>query len=332
MTAPTRGLGRVFPTDKTASSRALFIYLMSSSITINNNYSIFGIMNSQDLTINAASNFLSHELSAFYSSKELSSLARIILKNVTSISRVNQLAYPDKPISSEQWDKIKKICVELKQFKPIQYILGKTEFYGHEFRLNKHILIPRQETEELVDLVINENRESSLKIIDIGTGSGCIAVTLAKHMIDATVFAIDISKEAIKITRENASLNKVNLILIRADIQSSSHEGIPMVDLIISNPPYVLDKERLYMSPTVLDYEPQEALFVPDEDPLIHYKAILLFAEKRLRKRGRVYFEINETRGPVMKSLLNEFSYQDIMIIKDINGKNRIVSARKNGK
>jgi len=170
-----------------------------------------------------------------------------------------------------------------------------------------------------------------LKIIDIGTGSGCIAISLASKMNEASVLAIDNSSEALIIAEENARLNNVSLKFVHADILESLQVTLPKADLIVSNPPYVLEAEKKSMSNNVLDYEPHEALFVPDGDPLRYYKAIIIFARQNLRRGGRIYFEINEAMGIEMRNLLSGNGYMEIRLIKDINGKDRIISAVKNG-
>jgi len=284
------------------------------------------------MSFNNAGYHIRCELQDLYPPREINALASIIIKHVTGNSKVNILANPDKPITPDQWVKINKICVELKQFKPIQYILGQTEFYGLVFKVNKHTLIPRQETEELVELIIKENKKTSLRIIDIGTGCGCIAITLAFHLNNPRVLALDKSKEALKLTEENSNLNKVQVELIHEDIFNDIADRFSEFDLIISNPPYVLENEKKNMSPLVIDNEPYEALFVPDDNPLKYYRAILIFAEQSLKKDGRVYFEINEAKGPEMKDLLSDFGYRDIRLIKDINGKDRIISGINYGK
>lgn len=217
---------------------------------------------------------------------------------------------------------------ELKQGKPIQYIIGTAPFYGREFKVTPQVLIPRNETEELVHLIIKENPEPNLHILDIGTGSGCIPITLSLEMKTAKVCAIDISEAALKIAKENA-LNlvaKVNFKKIDA-----LGEDIPVknLDILISNPPYVREMEKAQMHKNVLDYEPEIALFVSDDDPLIFYRTIAQKGLIALKPGGKLYFEINEALGKEMMELVKGLGYQEVRIHQDLQGKDRMLSAHK---
>ena len=224
-----------------------------------------------------------------------------------------------------------KIIEELKQGKPIQYILGETEFYNCLIRLSPTTLIPRQETEELVDIIIKENAGYTGQIVDIGTGSGCIAITLAKNLPAASVFGTDFSAEAIDIAKRNAETNNVKIDFIYEDIFKPQKILSLNAGIIVSNPPYVRNSEKAFMHRNVLDYEPATALFVDDSNPLIFYEAILEIAAKILQLDGKIYFEINEALGSEMIDLLRKFDYSDIKLIKDINGKDRFIKGTKNG-
>ncbi|MEI6852816.1 MAG: peptide chain release factor N(5)-glutamine methyltransferase, partial [Bacteroidota bacterium] len=217
---------------------------------------------------------------------------------------------------------------ELKEGKPLQYITGKAWFCGLELSVNEHVLIPRPETEELVQLIIKEHKETKgLRILDIGSGSGCIGIALKKELKDAEVWAMDISEEALKVARKNAELHEADICFIYKDILDA--EGLSELrglDIIVSNPPYVMESEKAVMHKNVLDFEPHEALFVPDNNPLKFYKAIFGLAKKN-GKPCRVYVEINESKGEEMIFLAKEFGFSDICIHKDINGKDRIISA-----
>ena len=202
-------------------------------------------------------------------------------------------------------------------------ILGETEFYGLQFKVNEHTLIPRPETEELVEWILKEEFSSAL---DIGTGSGCIAITLAKNT-NAKITAIDISKEAIDVAKENTKNNKVEIDFMLQDILQA--ETLSKVDLIVSNPPYILNSEKQKMESNVLDFEPDLALFISDNNPLLFYKKIGVLAEKSLNCGGKLYFEINEKYGAEILEMLSKIGFVDIALKKDINDKDRMVKAIK---
>ncbi len=275
--------------------------------------------------------YLARELEMTYPKEEISALTNIIIKTVTGITKLHILSMPDQKITSDQAERIIDICNELKKGKPLQYILGETLFYNCTINVTADTLIPRPETEELVDLIIRENSEFQGKILDIGTGSGCIAIALAKNLPGSNVTGIDISQNAIKVARENAITNNVNVTFIEEDILNPHTGLIETADIIVSNPPYVRLSEKKSMNDNVLDYEPHISLFVPDSDPLLFYKAIIKTAERVLRRHGLLYFEINEEMGKQMFMLLEAYRYQDVKIIPDINNKERIIKGRKNG-
>jgi release factor glutamine methyltransferase len=273
--------------------------------------------------------YLAGELEEIYQEPEISALANIITKTVIGISRLHQLYLPGQAVTGDQTGRIIEICNELKSGKPIQYILGETVFYDRIIRVSRDTLIPRPETEELVDLIIRENRGLPANIIDFGTGSGCIAIALASNLPGSAVTGIDISDEAITIAKENALLNSVNVSFIKGDIFSFDTELAGKADIIVSNPPYVRNSEKKFMKKNVLDYEPHIALFVTDSDPLVFYYAILRLSEKILAPAGKVYFEMNEAMGKPMEELLKSFKYSEIQIVTDINGKERIIRGKK---
>ncbi|OFX62363.1 MAG: protein-(glutamine-N5) methyltransferase, release factor-specific [Bacteroidetes bacterium GWA2_30_7] len=226
-------------------------------------------------------------------------------------------------------------CVEeLRRSKPIQYITGTAAFYGLEFIVNENVLIPRQETEELVHLIIKDNVNFSkeLKILDIGTGSGCIAVSLSANIPKSKVFACDISEKAIEVAKKNARLNNAKVQFSIFDITSDTEEPIKnQFDIIVSNPPYVISQQKTEMQNNVLYFEPHLALFAPDDNPLFFYNKILQFSEIHLISRGWIYFEINEIYQIKINELLLKFDYKNIEILKDLNNKFRIAKAQKNG-
>lgn len=221
---------------------------------------------------------------------------------------------------------LQKAFKDLLTGKPIQYVIGKAPFYGRDFLVNDDVLIPRNETEELVHLIIKENKSSGLRILDIGTGSGCIPITLALEMDQSEVFSLDVSEQALQVASQNAASLGADVVFQNCDILN---EQIPFenLNIIVSNPPYVRISEKEMMHENVLKYEPHLALFVNDDDPLLFYRQIVQKAKQVLKPKGGLYFEINEALGADVKKLLAENGFNDLKIIKDLNGRDRIVSA-----
>ena len=278
------------------------------------------------MTIHEAKVYIRFELSGFYSKNEIFGLSKIIFSDVFNISSINMLMKEKDTLPQKDIEILKKIVSRLKNNEPIQYIIGKTEFYGLKFNVNKHVLIPRQETEELVDLIILENiAKQNLKILDIGTGSGCIAISLSKNIKTSQVSALDISKDALKIAKTNSLENNTHISFIQEDILSKNIFINNKFDIIVSNPPYVTNSEKDLIEQNVLAFEPELALFVKDNKPLIFYEQITNFASKNLNKNGKLYFEINENFGNDVQLLLQKYNFKNIRILKDINEKARIV-------
>jgi len=279
------------------------------------------------MTYKEAKIYIRTELLDFYSKNEISGFIKIIFSDIFNISTIDLLMKENEIFKEADFQKLKEIIFRLKEFEPIQYIIGFTEFYGLKFRVNKNVLIPRPETEELVDLIIKENKNTKkLNILDIGTGSGSIAISLAKNIQQSKVFAIDVSKDTIEVAKINSLENNVQITFIQQNILSKNIDlSLANFDIIVSNPPYVTNFEKELMEKTVLDFEPELALFVEDSNPLIFYKTITEFASKNLNKEGKLYFEINEMFGKKIKTLMQSYNLKDVEIIKDINGKDRIV-------
>ena len=272
------------------------------------------------------SNILSYfreELSAVTDEREITSWYYISMEYLLVYNRSDCIINSNQVLNKSQLSKIKQIVAELKTNKPIQYILGKTEFYGLKIKVNEHTLIPRPETEQLVDWILKENFGAAL---DIGTGSGCIPIALAKHT-DAKVLAIDVSEDALLIAEENAKNNEVEIDFIHQDILQTSY--LQKVDLIVSNPPYVLESEKEKMQENVLDYEPELALFVEDKNPLIFYKKIAILAINFLNENGKLFFEINAKFGKETIEMLADIGFVNIELKKDMNDKDRMIKAIK---
>jgi len=270
-----------------------------------------------------------------YGTNEAEAITLIAIAEVCGFSNARIKAFPELELTSEQSEKLNELLDQLKTGKPIQYILGKTEFYGLPFNVNPSVLIPRPETEELVEWVISSVSSGQFAVdsmLDIGTGSGCIAISLKKHLPNAKVSAIDVSAKALKTAKENAELNEVEIDFIESDILiENSFSQISnlksQISIIISNPPYVTLHDKTKMHINVTDFEPHTALFVPENDPLVFYKAIADFAVNNLQANGLLFFEINESYGEQIVELLNDKGFKNIELRKDMSGRDRMIRA-----
>jgi release factor glutamine methyltransferase len=279
--------------------------------------------------------FFRDELKTSYESGEIETFIAYCFEEFLNMKREAVFLNPTSTISESELLKFNFAIKELKQHKPIQYILGSADFYGLKFNVNKDVLIPRPETEELVHLIIMENGKWKMEngggsyfLLDIGTGSGCIPIALKKNIPSANVYALDISAKALDIAKQNAEMNQVTIEFFEYDILSSKsllpHPDLKF-DCIVSNPPYICMAEKEQMQKNVLDYEPHLALFVDDENPLLFYNAIADFALKQLNPKGKLYFEINQALGLETLQLLEHKGFKKIILIKDLNNNNRIV-------
>jgi release factor glutamine methyltransferase len=270
------------------------------------------------------------ELSPLYDEKEIESFFYLILEQFHTIKRIDLALNPALEMDALQLLRWEHVVSELKKYKPIQYVLGETEFYGLPFLVNENTLIPRPETEELVDLIIKDlqTNTASFKILDIGTGSGCIAISLAKNLPTAKVFALDVSEKALETATKNAELNNLNVQFLQKNILETTDLGVQF-DVIVSNPPYVRILEKEEIHPNVLEYEPHLALFVEDDDALLFYRKIAQLAQKNLTKTGSLYFEINQYLGKETVELLESMGFKDVRLINDIYGNDRIISCNR---
>jgi release factor glutamine methyltransferase len=274
--------------------------------------------------------FFKEQLSSLYEESEIDVMIRYCFEEFSGIRNVNMVMNGNDTVSESELLKYSFAVKDLKNEKPLQYILGKADFYGLKFFVNENVLIPRPETEELVHLIINDlkelKKENSIRILDIGTGSGCIPITLKKKVPEANVMAIDVSLNALEIAKKNAKLNNAEVEFIHSDIlDQQQNTGLPECDIIVSNPPYIKLSEKETMNKNVLDFEPHIALFVDGPDPLLFYNAIADLALKILKPEGRIYFEINESLGPETRDLIEKKGFKNVELIKDINNKNRIL-------
>jgi release factor glutamine methyltransferase len=274
--------------------------------------------------------FFKQELQGLYDEREIKSFINLIMEEYTALNSAQLLVSGDKTLNESVLLKIKFAINDLKVYKPVQYILGKTFFYDLEFNVTPDVLIPRPETEELVKWIIDDYKShlQVFTLLDIGTGSGCIPVSLKKHLPQARVNAVDISEKALEVAKRNAKQNEVSINFMQLDILDRERwQELPKTDVIISNPPYVCDSEKEMMQPNVLDYEPHLALFVSNDDPLLFYNAIADFALQKLKPNGSLYFEINENFVLQTKTLLEIKGFTNCEIRKDMQGKNRMIKA-----
>jgi len=272
------------------------------------------------------------ELAPFYDAYEAESFFYLILEYRHKLRQIDLALNHELVFEEADIEKWKILLAELKKEVPIQYLLGKTNFYGLDFEVNEHVLIPRPETEELVGWIIRENswieRLKNLKILDIGTGSGCIAISLAKNIPNAKVFAIDVSAEALAMAKKNAKNNNVEITFLLQSILET--EDLKQdFDIIVSNPPYVRNLEKQEIKKNVLNYEPHLALFVEDNDALIFYRKIAKLAQKNLLENGQLYFEINQYLGTEMTDLLEKMNFKNIELRKDIYDNDRMMRGLK---
>lgn len=297
--------------------------------------------NKKQMTLENKINIIKLELKNYYDINEINSFINIIFDKLLSLSKIEIHSNKNIIIDDKIEKKINQIIDDLKNEKPIQYIFGETEFFDLKFEVNKNVLIPRPETEELIDWIISNThpltqneRVNNINILDIGTGSGCIAISLAKNLPNANVYAIDISENALEIAKKNALKNKVKIIFAKYDILSDMNlfsknktlgEKQIFFDIIVSNPPYVRELEKKMMSKNVLNYEPETALFVENSNPLIFYDKICNFANKYLKPKGKIYFEINEYLSKEMIELIKNHNFTNIELKKDINNKDRMI-------
>lgn len=279
------------------------------------------------------------ELSLIYDIGEAESFFYLILEEKQKLKRIDLALNPDLAFSNDEIQLWNSILEQLKKEIPVQYLLGRTSFYGLEFEVNSTVLIPRPETEELVEWIIQNQKSSfdsaqddsgKIKILDIGTGSGCIAISLAKNLANAQIFAIDVSEKALATAQKNAEINEVNVTFISKNILEvvtlSAVEGLEQqFDIIVSNPPYVRELEKQEIKKNVLDNEPHLALFVDDNDALIFYRKIAELAQKNLSPNGQLFFEINQYLGKEMIELLEKMDFKNIELRKDIFGNDRMI-------
>ena len=275
--------------------------------------------------------YIEKELTGLYPKTEVQGFVRLIFWHVLQLSYTDLVLGRNQKLEKSSQKRIEAIVERLKKFEPIQYILGETEFFGLKLTVNPSVLIPRPETEELVQWITTTVEDEKLSVVDIGTGSGCIALALKKELKNAVVTGVDISAESIRTASKNAEQNQLDVTFKQADILQWEKEKWEPVDLIVSNPPYVRELEKAAMHANVLQYEPENALFVSNTNPLVYYQSIADFANRYLKANSWLFFEINENLGEELVSLLAAIGFGAIEIKKDINGKNRMLRCQRGG-
>jgi release factor glutamine methyltransferase len=282
--------------------------------------------------------YFSSQLSTIFPQTEIDSFFFLLIEDRLNLQRIDRVLQPDFLIAMEALQDLKDITKRLQNQEPIQYILGKTIFYGLPFLVDTHTLIPRPETEELVEWILQDTKDKTpIEILDIGTGSGCIAIALVKNLPNATVYALDISKEALAVATQNATHNNVKVTCIQANIldaknlnhvisQRTTHNDVKL-DIIVSNPPYVRELEKKEINKNVIENEPHQALFVTDENPLLFYKKIADLAKQHLKKEGTLYVEINQYLGEKTVEMFKEKGFKNLQLKKDFFGNDRMIKA-----
>jgi release factor glutamine methyltransferase len=285
------------------------------------------------MTIQLAYQQLLTQLYEVYENREAANIADMVIEHVTGQRKIDRILYKDIPVTTDQQAQIEKITDQLLQHRPIQYVLGEAWFMEMKLRVNESVLIPRPETEELVEWIITDIKKTGNKeicLLDIGTGSGCIPIAARKKMPELAVSAIDVSGEALQVAILNSIEQNVLVDFLHLNfLNEEEWNQLGKYDIIVSNPPYIMQREEDAMRDNVLKYEPQIALFVPDEDGLLFYKAIAKFAKAHLKTEGSVYAEINEALGKDVVNLFKENGFTEVILKKDMQGKDRMVKATR---
>jgi release factor glutamine methyltransferase len=278
-----------------------------------------------------ARSYIHEQLQGLYPPVEIQSLSYWALEAACHESRQSLLRNKDKQISAKQRETVERIVGELRRNRPIQYIVGETTFYGLPITVNEHVLIPRPETEEVVERVLQwAPKHERITVLDMGTGSGCIAIALAKHLPLARVDGLDSSSQALAVARENAKRNQVDISFFEQDILCMDRLNQPTkYDIIVSNPPYIVPSEQAAMSANVLDYEPHQALFVPENQPLLFYERIADWAQTGLKANGLLCFETSALFGQATAEMLRQKGFEQVTLSHDLSGKDRILTATR---
>ncbi|WP_018613343.1 peptide chain release factor N(5)-glutamine methyltransferase [Segetibacter koreensis] len=285
------------------------------------------------MTIQFAYKQLLARLYEIYDSREAANIADWVIENVTGQRKIDRIIYKDLPVSEAQQLQLAKLAEELLQHKPVQYVLGEAWFADMKLMVNKSVLIPRPETEELVEWMsedIKKSGDTEILLVDVGTGSGCIAIAMKKKLPGLKVSAIDVSKDALEVAKLNSLKQKTNVEFLHLDfLNENEWNNLNKYDIIASNPPYIKESEAAEMQKNVLQYEPHLALFVPNENALTFYEAIARFSREHLKPNGSVYVEINEALGDQVVKVFAKNGLSEIILKKDLQGKDRMVKATR---
>lgn len=276
--------------------------------------------------------YYTQQLKLIFSNNESVQMLDMIFESLFGISRTIRFLDPELRLSESEMLKVHFAVKQLLKHRPVQYVLKQSFFYGLSFYVDERVLIPRPETEELVDWILSNPEVTTGKpaILDIGTGSGCIAVSLKNKLPESSIWAMDISSDALEVAKKNALENQVEIFFVKDNIIAPIQiDKLPEFDIIVSNPPYVRESEHNQIKPNVLNYEPHQALFVGDDDPLVFYKSIARFCEIKLKKNGFLFVEINRAFGSQIEELLHQSGFSEVKLKKDLSGRDRMVSARK---
>ena len=281
------------------------------------------------MTIKVAYKKLLFQLYALYQEREAANIADMVIEHISGFRKLDRVLNSHSIISIDQEKKLETITQQLLLNIPVQYVLKEAWFYGMKFFVDKNVLIPRPETEELIEWMISEIKNENLQILDIGTGSGCIAIAVKKKVSLATITALDISETAIKIAKQNATILNSEINFIASNfLNELDWNEFPIFDIIVSNPPYIKQSEKINMNKRVTEQEPHAALFVPDDDALLFYKKIAVFGKEHLSRNGKIFVEINEILGTETESVFRQYGYQT-QLKKDLQGKERMIMAIK---
>lgn len=285
-------------------------------------------MKEEVVTVGEMSRKLTDALAPRYGLGEAKAMTRLIFHHLKGWSQTDLVINSDRPVSDYIQEKIEDIATRLRAGEPLQYVLGEARFFGMDFEVTPAVLIPRPETEELVDMIVKENHTSDLRVLDVGTGSGAIAIALARNLKFPEITAIDISKQALEVAERNAKQLHARIQFLHRDI--FKWEPAPdSLDIIVSNPPYIAEHEKADMDSNVLDHEPPGALFVPDDDPLVYYRRIAQIGLTALASGGRLYFEINPLYADLLAAMLKADGYSNVAVGLDISRRKRFLRADK---
>lgn len=281
------------------------------------------------MTLLQAHLYIVQSISSIYNTREATNVSNVLLEHITQLTKVERIVKANENLTPQQFQQLEQFVIQLQQHKPIQQIIGYSYFLNNKFLVNEYTLIPRPETEELVQLIINENRNRAIKILDIGTGTGSIAISLKKYLPNTTITAIDISSNALQIAKKNADNLNTEINFLQFDfLDENNWQQLNKYDIIVSNPPYISYEEKAEMKQNVLLHEPHTALFTPNNDVLIFYKLIAQFAQQHLTTNGKIYVEINEHLASETTKVFAAKGFAT-NVIQDFQQKNRIVTAQK---